>query len=136
VEYLKYTAPGFVFSVGMAPANAAAALEALRILRREPERVARLHENARLFLEMARGRGLDTGASERSPVIPVIVGDTVRAVRLSQQLLERGVNVQPMIAPAVAESGARLRFFVSAAHTTEQIRSAIDILSSVWDSDR
>ena len=136
VEYLKYTAPGFVFSVGMAPANAAAALESLRILRREPERVARLHENARLFLALARARGLDTGGSDRSPVIPVIVGDTVRAVRLSQQLLERGVNVQPMIAPAVPEAGARLRFFVSAAHTTEQIRNAVDIVSSVWDADR
>jgi 8-amino-7-oxononanoate synthase len=65
-----------------------------------------------------------------------MVGDTVRAVRLSQQLLERGVNVQPMIAPAVPESGARLRFFVSATHTTEQIRNAIDILASVWESDR
>ena len=136
VEYLKYTAPGFVFSVGMAPANAAAALESLRILRREPERVARLHENARLFLELARARGLDTGGSDRSPVIPVIVGDTVRAVRLSQQLLERGVNVQPMIAPAVPEAGARLRFFVSAAHTAEQIRNAVDIVSSAWDADR
>jgi 8-amino-7-oxononanoate synthase len=136
VEYLKYTAPGFVFSVGMAPANAAAALEALRILRREPERVARLHENARLFLELARDRGLDTGASDRSPVVPIIVRDTVRAVRLSQQLLARGVNVQPMIAPAVPETGARLRFFVSAAHTTDQIRSAIDTLASVWDADQ
>jgi 8-amino-7-oxononanoate synthase len=136
VEYLKYTAPGFVFSVGMAPPNAAAALEALRILRREPERVARLHENARVFLELARRHGLNTGASSRSPVIPVIVGDTVRAVRLSQRLLEAGVNVQPMVAPAVPESGARLRFFVSSAHSTEQIRTAIDILASVWESDR
>ncbi|MGH7636190.1 MAG: aminotransferase class I/II-fold pyridoxal phosphate-dependent enzyme, partial [Gemmatimonadaceae bacterium] len=131
VQYLKYTAPGFVFSVGMAPGNAAAALEALRILRREPERVARLHENARLFLELARGRGLDTGASKGSPIIPVIVGDTVRAVRLSQQLLERGVNVQPMLAPAVPESGARLRFFVSSSHTAEQIRQTVDVLASL-----
>ena len=136
IEYLKYTAPGFVFSVGMAPANAAAALEALRILRREPERVARLHENARLFLQLARGRELNTGAGDRSAIIPVIVGDTVRAVRLSQQLLERGVNVQPMIAPAVPDASARLRFFVSASHTPEQIRNAIDVLSSVWDADR
>ena len=136
VEYLKYTAPGFVFSVGMAPANAAAALEALRILRREPERVARLHENARLFLDLARDSGLDPGGSDSSPVIPIVVGETVRAVRMSQQLLERGMNVQPMIAPAVPEAGARLRFFVSAAHTTAQIRSAIDILSAVWELDR
>ena len=131
VEYLKYTAPGFVFSVGMAPSNAAAALEALRILRREPERVARLHGNARLFLALARARGLDTGASSGSPIIPVIIGDTVRAVRLSQQLLERGINVQPMIAPAVPESAARLRFFVSSTHTIAQIHQTVDVVASV-----
>src|SRR5262245_4346182 len=104
IEYLKYTAPGFVFSVGMAPAAAAAALEALRILRREPERVARLHENARLFLRLARERGLNTGSSQGTPIVPIIVGDSVRAVRLSQQLLERDINVHPMVAPAVGET--------------------------------
>ena len=125
VEYLKYTAPGFVFSVGMAPANAAAALEALRVLRREPDRVAQLHENARLFLELAREHGLNTGSSQGTPIIPVILGDSVRAVRVSQQLLEKGINVQPMVAPAVSESGARLRFFVSSTHTPHQIEAAV-----------
>ena len=131
VEYLKYTAPGFVFSVGMAPASAAAAVQALRILRREPRRVLQLRENARLFLQLARENGLNTGSSEGTPIVPVILGDTVRAVRLSQQLLERGINVQPMVAPAVSESGARLRFFLSATHTTEQIRHAIEQVASL-----
>jgi len=131
VEYLKYTAPGFVFSVGMAPANAAAALEALRILRREPERVARLHENAAFFLKLARERGLDTGFSAGTPIVPVMLGDSVRAVRISQQLLERGINVQPMVAPAVSESGARLRFFVASTHTRDQIRDAVDAVASL-----
>ncbi len=133
IEYLKYTAPGFVFSVGMAPSNAAAALEALRVLRREPERVRRLQANASDFLRMTREAGLDTGHSGGTPVIPVILGDTVRAVRLSQQLLELGINVQPMVTPAVSESGARLRFFISATHTTEQLRHAVHSLAALLE---
>jgi 8-amino-7-oxononanoate synthase len=136
VEYLKYTAPGFVFSVGMAPASAAAALEALRILRREPERVRALHVNAALFLELARARGLDTGSSGGTPIIPVITGDSVDAVRLSQRLLEHGINVQPMVAPAVSEAGARLRFFVASSHTAHQIRYAVDTVATLLESNR
>ena len=131
VEYLKYTAPGFVYSVGMAPGNAAAALEALRLLRREPERVRQLQENARLFLALAKGRGLNTGSSANTPIVPVITGESVQAVRLSQQLLHKGINVQPMVAPAVSESAARLRFFLSSAHTGEQLRSTVDAVASL-----
>ncbi len=131
IEYLKYTAPGFVFSVGMAPANAAAALEALRILRREPERVAALHENARLFLDLARRHGLNTGSSLGTPIVPVILGETVRSVRVSQQLLERGINVQPMVAPAVSESAARLRFFIASTHTRDQIHETVNTVASL-----
>jgi 8-amino-7-oxononanoate synthase len=133
VEYLKYTAPGFVFSVGMAPANAAAALEALRILRREPERVALLQANAKRFLDLARSRGLNTGLSKGTPIVPVILGDSVRAVRMSQSLLEHGVNVHPMIAPAVTESSARLRFFLASSHTPEQIDVAVSSVASAME---
>lgn len=126
IEYLRYTAPGFVYSVGITPANAAAALAALRVLQAEPERVARLHERARLFAALCRDAGLDTGDSSGSAVIPVIVGDSVRAMRLSQQLFEAGINVQPMVAPAVAESASRLRFFISSSHEPEQLRQAVN----------
>ena len=131
VQYLKYTAPGFVFSVGMAPASAAAALAALRILRREPDRVTALHANASLFLRLAREHGLDTGSSHDTPIIPVITGDSVRAVRLSQQLLELGINVQPMVAPAVGEAGARLRFFISATHAPDELRHGVEAVASL-----
>jgi 8-amino-7-oxononanoate synthase len=134
VEYLKYTAPGFVFSVGMAPASVAAALEALRILRREPERVTRLHENALLFLQLAKERRLNTGTSRGTPIVPVILGDSVKAVRLSQQLFERGINVQPMVAPAVSETAARLRFFVASTHTPHQIRNTVETVASLVDA--
>ncbi|HJQ20952.1 MAG TPA: aminotransferase class I/II-fold pyridoxal phosphate-dependent enzyme [Gemmatimonadaceae bacterium] len=134
VKYLKYTAPGFVFSVGMAPANVAAALEALRILRREPDRVRRLHDNAALFLRRAKEHGLNTGSSSGTPIVPVITGDSIRAVRLSQQLLHHGINVQPMVAPAVSESAARLRFFLASGHTAEQIDRTVASVASLLDS--
>jgi 8-amino-7-oxononanoate synthase len=122
--------------VGMSPANAAAALEALRILRREPDRVARLRENAELFLRLAKTRGLSTGSSAGTPIIPIVLGDSVRSVRLSQALLERGINVQPMVAPAVSESAARLRFFVASTHTSPQIVQAVTTLASLVDASR
>jgi 8-amino-7-oxononanoate synthase len=129
VENLKYGAGGFVFSVGMTPPNAAAALAAIRVLRTEPERVVRLQERSRLFLQYARSRGLDTGLSRDSAVVPVIVGDSSRAIALSQALFSRGVNVQPLVAPAVDDHAARLRFFISCLHTEEQIRSAVDLVA-------
>ncbi|MHC1730163.1 MAG: aminotransferase class I/II-fold pyridoxal phosphate-dependent enzyme [Syntrophobacteraceae bacterium] len=129
IEYLKYTAPGFVYSVGMSPPNVAASLAAIRLLKKEPQRVARLHELSRLFLELARERGLNTGASSSSPVIPVIVGDSLKAVKLSQALLRRGIDALPMIYPAVPDNAARLRFFVNCTHTPEQIRFALDVVA-------
>jgi 8-amino-7-oxononanoate synthase/acyl carrier protein len=127
VEYLKYTAPGFVYSVGISPANAAAALAAIRLLGEEPVRVARLHERARLFLTLARSRGLNTGLSKDSPIVPVILGDSVHCLQLSQAMFDRGINVQPILYPAVEERAARLRFFITASHTEEQIRHSIDV---------
>ncbi len=125
IEYLRYTNPGFVFAAALAPANAAAALEALRVLRREPERVHQLAENSRLFLALAREAGLNTGLSEDSPIIPIITGNSLQALQLSEALYLRGFNVQPILHPAVEEEKARLRFFISSAHNEQQIRAAV-----------
>jgi 8-amino-7-oxononanoate synthase len=130
VEYLKYTAPGFVFSVGISPPNTAAALASIRVLKAEPERVKRLHDRAKLFLELASDRGLNTGMSQGSPVIPIIVGDSLKSIQLSQNLFQRGINVPFMIYPSVPHYAARLRFFVTCDHTEEQIRLTIDILAA------
>ena len=77
---------------------------------------------------------MNTGSSAGTPIIPVITGDSVNAVRLSQQLLQHGINVHPMVPPAVSESGARLRFFVSSEHTEEQIRHAVASVASLVDA--
>lgn len=129
VRYLKYSAPGFVYSVGMTPPNAAAALAAARLLKADPERVRRLQRNYRFFLGLAREKGLDTGLSQDSAVVPVIVADSVKCVQLSHALFQRGINVLPIIYPAVAEDAARLRFFLTCGHTGEQMRYTIETVA-------
>jgi 8-amino-7-oxononanoate synthase len=130
VEYLKYFASGFVYSVGISPPNAAASLAALRVLKAEPERVARLHDRATLFLRLAHERGLNNGTCVDSPVVPVIIGDSFQCIMLSGNLLDRGINVQPIIYPAVEDHAARLRFFINCTHTEEQIRFAVNTVAN------
>lgn len=125
IELLKYTAPGFVFSVGLSPTNTAAAIASLQVLKAEPWRVEILQDRARLFLKEAQRLGLNTGDSHDTPVIPVITGNSLHALMLSHKMFEAGVNVQPILYPAVEETAARLRFFVSSTHTEDQIRYAV-----------
>lgn len=129
VEHLRYRAPGFVYSVGMPPPIAAAALEALRYLEANPQRVERLQNNGRLFFTLARNAGLDTGHCAGFAVIPAIIGSSLRAVTLANQLFQKGINVQPILYPAVQENKARLRFFLSCDHSEEHIRRTVDLLA-------
>ncbi|MCA9157539.1 MAG: aminotransferase class I/II-fold pyridoxal phosphate-dependent enzyme [Planctomycetales bacterium] len=126
IELLKYTAPGFVFSVGLSPTNTAAAIASLNMLKSHPERVQTLHDRARLFLNEARRLGLNTGDSHNTPVIPIITGNSLHALLLSHKLFEAGVNVQPILYPAVEETAARLRFFINCTHSEEQILYAVE----------
>jgi 8-amino-7-oxononanoate synthase len=121
VQYLKYTAPGFVYSVGLSPPNAAAALSAIEELRKSRGNVMLLQANARHFLEGARRLGLNTGSSHGTPIVPVITGDSLAALHLSDRLLRAGINVQPILSPAVENHAARLRFFITSLHSREQI---------------
>ena len=125
IELMKLTAPGFVFSVGMPPAVAAASTAALGVMLEEPELVHALQANGRYFVEAARAAGLETGRSAGYSVVPIIVGGSALAARLSTALVKQGLNVQPITYPAVEEGEARLRFFVTSAHTPEQIDAAV-----------
>jgi 8-amino-7-oxononanoate synthase len=129
VEHLKLAAPGFLYSVGMAPPVAAAALAALQLLQAEPQRVQMLQARGAQFVELARSADIDIGYSQGLAVIPAITGSSIKAGRLAEALFERGINVQPILYPAVEEKAARLRFFVSAQHTEEQIRSTVQALA-------
>lgn len=129
VEFLRYGSPGFVFSVGMPPIVAAACNKALELMLREPERVHKLQRISQYFLEYAQSKGLDTGAAQGYAIVPVMVGDSMAAGFLANLLFKRGLYVMPITFPAVKEGEARLRFFLSAAHSEEQIRQALDAVA-------
>ncbi|MFF8828130.1 aminotransferase class I/II-fold pyridoxal phosphate-dependent enzyme [Streptomyces sp. NPDC015131] len=129
VRWLRHTLPGFVYSVGLTPANAAAALAATELIAAEPDRVRALRRNAELFLALAAGAGLDTGSSAHTPIVPVLLGDSARTLRVADRLFARGVVVDPIFHPAVEEGQARLRFFVTSEHREEDVRRAVAILA-------
>jgi 8-amino-7-oxononanoate synthase len=130
IDYLGFTTPAFVFSTACSPANAAAALEAVRVIRREPWRVTRVRQRSELFLKLAIEAGLDTGPSGNTPVVPIIVGSSHRALAVSQRLLERGINARPILYPAVREAGARIRFFITSEHSEEEIVQTVQELAA------
>ncbi|MDR2725567.1 MAG: aminotransferase class I/II-fold pyridoxal phosphate-dependent enzyme [Candidatus Adiutrix sp.] len=129
IDLLKFSSPGFVYSVGMAPPLAAAAAAALELTLAEPERIARLHRLSRLFLEEAGRRGLSTGRAQGWAVIPIMIGNSLAAGYLTGALHQRQINVQPIIYPVVEEGTARLRFFISAAHQEEQLIEVLDLVA-------
>jgi 8-amino-7-oxononanoate synthase len=133
IENLKFTAPGFVYSVGIPPPVAAASLAALELMEQEPQRCARLRQLARSFFDLARAERLNVGRCQGYAVIPLVTGSSVLAAKLSNRLFGRGINVQPIIYPAVEERAARLRFFVNATHTEEQLARTVRIASEEYD---
>ncbi len=127
VDYLRLMAGAFVYSVGTPPVIAATAEKALEILHREPERVTRLQHNGGHFERYAMRRGLNTGGHACTAVCPVVIGDSIPTVLMSQRLFERGINVLPVLPPAVPAKTGRLRFFLTAMHTERDIEMAIDV---------
>ena len=133
IRYLRYTTPGYVFAAGMPPANVGAALGALRLLNREPERVQKLADNSELFLELAKAAGLDTGMSHGSPIIPIVTRSSIKALKLAEALFENGINAQPILHPAVPETETRVRIFMTSLHSEEQIRQSVSTIASHWE---
>ncbi|MET3119275.1 8-amino-7-oxononanoate synthase [Undibacterium sp. GrIS 1.8] len=129
VEHLKFLAPGFLYSVGMSPPIAAASLAALQCMLCEPERVTSLQARGQFFLNLAKNAGINTGTSSGLAVIPAIVGSSIKAARLSAAMFKQGVNVQPILYPAVPEKSARLRFFISSEHSEAQIEKTVQLLA-------
>ncbi|RSS81028.1 aminotransferase class I/II-fold pyridoxal phosphate-dependent enzyme [Streptomyces sp. WAC06614] len=129
VRWLRHTLPGFVYSVGLTPANAAAALAATELILAEPGRVRTLRRNAELFLGLAAGAGLATGSSADTPIVPCLLGSSARTLHVADRLFRRGIVVDPIFHPAVEEGLARLRFFVTSEHTEDDVRRAVAVLA-------
>ena len=134
IDNLRHWCPGFLFSVGMPPSSAAAALKALEIARAEPERVIRLQYISRYFLDKAQSLGLDTSGAEGYGIVPIMIYDDRQAVELSNDMVDQGINTLPMMYPSVPQGTARLRFFLSADHTEAMIDQALDQLVNTMRS--
>jgi 8-amino-7-oxononanoate synthase len=130
IEYLKHRSRALIFSASMPPSNVAAVRAALKIMRREPERIARLWENTRRMREGLRQVGYDTGLSE-TPIIPMTVGDSMTAFKMCMELQHEGVFVNPVVAPAVPEGECIIRVSLMATHTPEQIDFALGKMEQV-----
>ena len=130
IDYLKYTTPAFMFSAAMAPPVAAAALASIHLLEREPQRCEQLRANSRFFKKTANELGLDTGLATESGVVTVVIGNSVKCLKLSKYLFDHGVNANPILHPAVEEKAARIRFFLTCLHTEEEMRLALELTAA------
>ena len=130
IEFLRHHARSLIFSASQPAASVAAALAALGILRREPERIRRLWKNTELLRQGLRSLGFDTGRSE-TPIIPVYVGDIPLLAKMCRRLEEEAVFVNPVIPPAVPPDRCLLRLSVMATHQASQIAWALEKFARV-----
>jgi glycine C-acetyltransferase len=126
IRHLRYKARPFVFSASLPPGQAAAALESLRILQAEPERVTHTQKQAARLREIVAAAGLDVRQSETA-VIPLIAGSDERAYEYATACFERGVVALPVVSPAVPSAAARLRIAVTACHAEADIDKAAEV---------
>lgn len=130
IDYLVQRSRPHLFSNALAPPTAMSALKALEILEREPERVTQLHNNVSTMREGLRTLGYEVMDSPTG-IIPIMIGDTAAAIRLSDRLLEMGIFVVGFGFPVVPEGHARLRVQMSAAHTDAQIERSLEAFASL-----
>ena len=130
-DILRYTSPGFVYSAGITPQNAAASLKAIELIKQESELLSKLKDNSDFFLNKLKKFNIDTGLSKDSPIVPAILKDTQLAIKVSNELFDRGIYVVPILAPSVPKGTERLRFFISSMHTKEQLARTAEELHKV-----
>jgi glycine C-acetyltransferase len=130
IRWLENRGRPYLFSTSAPPAVAAACLEALAIIRDEPERIERLWANTRLFKTGLHDLGFDTGSSE-TPITPVITGDEERTQAFARRLFEEGVFTPAIVYPTVPRGSARVRTIVTADHTTEDLERALLVFGRV-----
>ncbi|MBA5778744.1 aminotransferase class I/II-fold pyridoxal phosphate-dependent enzyme [Stappia sp. F7233] len=129
VDWLRFTLPGFVYSVGLAPATLGSAHAALTYLRNHPERVLELHEKSAYFLNRSRAAGLNTGDALGYGVVPLLFDTPQQTMLVSQALMEAGVYAPPIVQIGVPKDQPRIRFFISAEHSFEEIDRTISIVA-------
>jgi len=128
--FLQHGSSPYIFSAALSPASVAAIREGLSILAHEPERVARIEQNATFLRCGLQNLGYDTGLSETA-VIPVILKDEVTTALFARRLRDYGILAAPVLFPAVPQGAARLRLCVTAAHTPAHLEFVLDVFKKM-----
>jgi 7-keto-8-aminopelargonate synthetase-like enzyme len=120
IHWLRHFSRALIFTAAMPPSSVAGALAALEVMQSEPERRERLWKNTNAVADGLRAMGFDIGGSQ-TPVIPVLIGDFDRVLRVWRALFDDGVFSHPIVPPAVSASACRIRVSMSAEHSPEQV---------------
>lgn len=131
INFIKHNSRSLIFSASMTPAAVAAATTALDIMISEPQRREHLWEVTRHAQEAFRAAGFDIGHTQ-SPIIPLFVRDTIKAMKIVTLAYEQGVFITPVIAPAVPEKDVLIRFALMATHSVEQVDRAVSVLTGIF----
>lgn len=131
INLLKHTSRSLIFSASMTPAAVAAATRALEIMKTEPSRREHLWDVTRYAWKKFRENGFDINATE-SPIIPLMVRDTKKAMQIVTLAYNEGIFITPVIAPAVAEKDVLIRFALMATHTREHVDVAVEKLTKIF----
>jgi len=127
VEYLRHASRAYIFSAALPPAQAAAAKAAFEVILEEPWRVEKLQKNSKQFISGLKERGFETLFTQTA-IVPVICGTDETAYRMTREVQHHDTFVLPVVSPAVPPGLARLRATVTAAHETDEIEHAMDII--------
>jgi 8-amino-7-oxononanoate synthase len=127
ITYLRHHARGYIFSGALPACQASVSIAALEVLEQKPELVKHLWENVDRYLEGLHKMGFDTAGCE-TPIVPVMTGSDEITLEMTQICRSQGLLVVPVCFPAVPMDAPRLRTSVSAAHTSEDIDFALDVL--------
>ena len=130
VEYLRQKSRPYLFSNTLPPAVVMGSLAAFDLLENDTSFVTRLHENTAYFRQQLTSKGV-TIREGIHPIVPIIIGDTAKAIAISAELLKRGIYVSGFGFPVVPQGAARLRCQISAAHTREHLDRAIEAIVNV-----
>lgn len=130
IHYLKHKSRALIFSASLPPASTASVIEAIKIMKEEPERMAQLWENTHYMLNEFKAMGYNTGDS-CTPVIPLHVGDMMSAFNMWKRLGEEGVFINPVVPPAVPPKSCLIRCSFMATHTRAQLDMALEKFHSI-----
>jgi 8-amino-7-oxononanoate synthase len=127
INILINRARSFIYSTALPPSVCAASFAAIDIVEQDPERRDKLWKNRSQFVNGLKSIGINTGNSE-TPIIPIVIGDPGRALKAAERLLEYGIYAPAIRPPTVPVDNARIRTTVTAAHTRDDIDSALAIV--------